>query len=123
MTGEMTLRQKQSLFCKLLAQLITWVFDRGWEFTLAEGFVGTTDGADHDYDGPHMRNGAHYTQLGQDLNLFVRGELKSELCPEWDAIGAKWLSLHPLCRWGGLFKSGASAGDANHVSIFHEGRA
>lgn len=114
----MTLRMKQSLFARLLAQLITWIFDQGWEVTLAEGYVGDTDAADADYDGPHMRSGAHYTRLGQDLSLFVKGEYKPDLCPEWDAIGAKWLSMHPLCRWGGLFKSK----DANHVSLFHEGR-
>lgn len=112
------LRARQALFCRLLAELITWVFDRGWEFTLAEGFVGDTDGADGDYDGPHKRTGAHYTRTGIDLNLFVNGQIKSGVCPEWDAIGAKWLSLNKLCRWGGLLKSG----DFNHLSVEFEGR-
>src|SRR5688500_9306260 len=115
---QFTLRQKQSLFAKLIAQLITWIFGQGWEVTLGEGFVGLTDGKDFDHDGPHMRSGAHYTQTGIDLNLFVRGEYKSRACPEWDAIGAKWLSYHPLCRWGGNFRSL----DLNHLSVYHEGR-
>jgi hypothetical protein len=113
-----TLREKQSLFARLLAQLILWIFAQGWEVTLSEGYVGITDGKDFDHDGPHMRAGAHYTQLGQDLNLFVQGKYQRTGCPEWDEIGAKWLSYHPLCRWGGQFKSR----DWNHVSLFHEGR-
>jgi hypothetical protein len=66
-----------------------------------------------------MRNGAHYTKLGQDLNLFLDGKYQTTACPEWDAIGAYWKELHPLARWGGDF----SSGDLNHVSLLHEGRA
>ncbi len=113
-----TRRELQSLFARLLAQLILWIYARGWEVTLAEGYVGDTDGKDFDYDGPHMRAGAHYMRTGQDLNLWVRGEWKRDICPEWDEVGAKWVSMHPLCRWGGNFRSK----DANHVSVLCEGR-
>lgn len=115
----MTLREKQALFARLIAQLITWIFAHGWEVTLGEGYVGVTDGMDFDHDGPHMRSGAHYTQLGQDLNLFVGGQYRAVGCSEWDEIGAKWKAMHALCRWGGDFKSR----DFNHFSLAHEGRA
>lgn len=115
-----TLRQKQSLFARLLAQLITWVYSHpGWELTFAEGYVGDTDARDGDYDGPHMKGGAHYKRLGQDINLFVDGKWITGAHPAWDEIGEKWKSLHPLCRWGGDF----NARDWNHFSLFHEGRA
>jgi hypothetical protein len=113
------LLKKQAKFARLLAQLITWIFAQGWEITLGEGFVGTTDAADGDYDGPHMRNGAHYTKLGMDLSLFVAGEYKKAACPEWSAIGAKWKSLDSEARWGGDF----SSGDLNHVSLLYQGKA
>lgn len=115
----MTLRQKQSSFAFALAQLIVWIFDQGWEVTLAEGYVGMTDAADGDYDGPHKRGGQHYCQLAQDLNLFIDGDLiENGEHPAWAAIGAKWKRLDTLARWGGDFP-----GDSNHFSFEHEGRA
>jgi hypothetical protein len=115
----MTLREKQSLFAKLLAELITWISANGWEVTLGEGHVADTDAADGDYDGPHLRQGGHYKRLAMDLNLFVAGEFKSADCPEWQAIGAHWKSLHPLCRWGGDF----AKRDYNHFSLEDAGVA
>lgn len=109
--SQFSLLEKQQLFCKLLAKLITWVFDQGWALTLGEGY-------DDDGKG-HMPQSLHYSRLAQDLNLFVEGKYVTGHSPAWDAIGAKWLSLHPLCRWGGLFASK----DYNHVSVFHGGRA
>lgn len=115
-----TLRMKQSKFVFLLAQLITWVYGhKGWELTLSEGYVGDTDAKDGDYDGPHMKGGAHYTRLGQDLNLWIDGQWIRGHHAAWDAIGGYWLSLHPLCRWGGEFRTR----DWNHFSLFHEGRS
>jgi hypothetical protein len=111
------LRQKQSAFAHALATLILWIEEQGWEVTLAEGFVGTTDAADGDYDGPHMKNGQHYNQLGQDLNLFIHGDhITNGEHPAWLAIGARWKQIDSMARWGGDF------GDANHFSFEHEGR-
>lgn len=106
-----TLREKQSLFAELLAQLIIWIFAQGWEVTLGEGY-------DDDGKG-HMPQSLHYARLACDLNLFVGGEYITGHHPAWDEIGAKWMSLHPLARWGGLFASR----DYNHVSLYHEGRS
>ena len=107
-----TLLEKQQLFCKLLARLITWVFEHpGWALTLGEGY-------DDDGKG-HMPQSLHYSRLAQDLNLFVNGKYISGHHPAWDEIGAFWLSLNGLCRWGGMF----SSRDYNHVSIAHGGRA
>lgn len=116
----MGLLQKQQLFVRLLGQLIGFVYTHPtWALTLGEGFVGQTDGADGDHDGPHAASGAHYTKLGIDLNLFVENVYVRGHHPAWDEIGATWLGLHPLCRWGGTFLSR----DYNHLSIYHEGRA
>lgn len=116
----MTLLQKQQLFAKLLAQLITFIVGHAdWAVTMGEGYVGDTDGKDGDHDGPHMTGGAHYSKLGQDLNLFVQGHWVTGWHPAWDEIGATWTGLHPLCRWGGNFASK----DYNHVSLFHDGKS
>lgn len=122
----MTLRERQSLFCKLLGQLITWVYEQGWELTLADGSIDTPRKfRDHEThvtfeaeDAQHKRGGLHYQRLAQDLNLFVGGEFISDGGhPVWAAIGTHWESLHELCRWGGRFA------DSNHFSVEHGGRA
>jgi hypothetical protein len=107
----MTLREKQSLFARLLAQLILFVYQRpGWELTLGEGHNDARVG--------HMRGSLHYVRLAQDLNLFVNGEYVSKGGhPAWREIGEQWESMHELCRWGGRFK------DDNHLSLEHEGKA
>jgi hypothetical protein len=115
----LTLREKRVLFTRLLAHWIRWV-DRhpGWETALGEGYVALTDAADGDYDGPHKKGGAHYTGLGNDMLLYINGVyVKDGAHPAWVEAGAKWEGMHELCRWGGRW------GDANHLSLEHEGRA
>lgn len=114
-----SLLQKQQMFARYLGQILAFIHaHQDWAVTLSEGYVGDTDAADADWDGPHMRSGCHYLKLAQDLNLFVSGVFVRGAHPAWDEIGATWLALNPLCRWGGTFASR----DWNHLSITHEGR-
>lgn len=122
---EMDLGRKQEEFARLLGVFLNWVHGhKSWRVRLAEGFVGYTDAADGDHDGPHLTGGAHYNKLGQDFDLFLVDESGVRFHvtganPAWEEIGAFWKSLHPLCRWGGDFKSR----DYNHISLFHEGKS
>lgn len=127
----MTLREKQSLFALLLAQLIVWIDSKGWAVTLADVGVGELRkvqllGVNGKPTGPkmqaldrvHMKGSLHYSRLAADLNLFVNGKwIQSGSHPAWTAIGERWESLDPLCRWGGRFA------DSNHVSLAHGGKA
>ena len=115
----LTLREKRCLFTKLKALLILWISHQpDWEVASGEGYVALTDAADGDHDGPHKAGGAHYTGLAEDLLLYIKGEYVTDSKhPAWVMIGTRWESLHPLCRWGGKW------GDANHISLEHEGRA
>lgn len=117
----MTLRQARCLFTRLKAEFETWVFAQpGWELNESEGYVKDTDAADGDYDGPHVNGGTHYLGTGHDLNLYVNGVYITDSGHAvWKKLGAKWKSMHPLCRWGGDFKRK----DANHISIFFAGTA
>ena len=105
----MTLREKQSLFAKLIAQLMTWIFAQGWEIT-----CGDFNRPDHL---GHMQNSCHYIRLAADLNLFVNGQWVSDYSPEWQQIGDYWKTLDAGCRWGGDFQSK----DLNHFSIENAG--
>lgn len=122
----MTLRQKQSLFCRLLAELISWVFDQGWELTLGDGSIDRERRFNRNghvyvgFDSQHMPGSLHYQRLAADLNLFVSGTYVSDGShPAWLAIGAHWKAQNPLCAWGGDF----TPPDANHVSVRSGGKA
>ena len=45
----------------------------------------------------------HGKRLAIDFNLFVNGEVKFGMCPEWELLGAYWESLRFCNRWGGNF--------------------
>ena len=101
----MTLRQKQSKFMRMLARLIDFAYDNGYELT--GGDLWATTG--------HMENSLHYSRLAIDLNLFKDGKyLKSTeahrpLGEFWESIGG---------AWGGRFRNK----DGNHYSLEHNGR-
>lgn len=122
---ELSLGEKQELFARLWMTFLIWFHSHvNWRMRLGEGFVGQTDAADGDYDGPHMQGGAHYNKIGQDFDFFILlpdGTRKhlTTWASEWGECGIYWKSLHPLARWGGDFKSK----DYNHFSLFHAGKS
>jgi len=107
----MTLRETQSLFALLIARLMVWINEQGWEITV--GDFNRPDGRGH------MAASNHYIRLAADLNLFVNDGYVITDSVEWQKIGAWWEALHPLCRWGGRF----TQADYNHFSLEWNGRA
>lgn len=99
----MTLRQKQSKFAKMVALLILFAYELGYELTI--GDVWAREG--------HMKGSLHYDKLAIDLNLFKEGRYLSSteahrpLGEFWESIGGSW---------GGHFD------DGNHYSLSHGGR-
>lgn len=120
---DLPLGQKQELFAQLWSTFLAWFhLHPTWRMRFAEGYVGDTDGADGDHDGPHMEGGAHYHKLAQDFDFFLVEMGSSRLHldkdhPFWHECGEFWLSLHPFCRWGGHFK----VKDYDHFSLEHNG--
>jgi hypothetical protein len=104
----MTLREKQSLFARLLANLVVAAFDMGYEVTFGDVFATTG----------HMADSLHGKRLAADLNLFKDGKYL-ETTEAHKPLGEVWKRMHPLCRWGGDFKNP----DGNHYSITHGGKA
>lgn len=99
----MRLREKQSKFVRMVALLIQFAYERGYELTFGDAWA--RDG--------HMSNSLHYDRLAIDLNLFVDGtyltttEAHKELGEFWESIGGSW---------GGRFD------DGNHYGLEHGGR-
>lgn len=115
----MTLGEKQRKFSKMVAELILWIYSKGWAVTLGDAYrdprlhgeVGVKKGYGH-------AKSCHKVRLAIDLNLFKDldgdGDLdfadKTEYHKE---IGEYWESLGGT--WGGRFN------DGNHYSLEHEG--
>ena len=59
----MTLRQQQSKFARMVADLIVFAYDNGYELTFGDAYATTG----------HIKNSFHYKRLAIDLNLFKDG--------------------------------------------------
>lgn len=135
----MRLRQAQSKFVLMVARLIQWAYDNGYELTFGEawrtdeqaeihalGFEGRDDLIDlirkqfpdlankiANNTGNGSRTSLHMDRLAIDFNLFKNGKLLMS----YDAylpLGQYWESIGGA--WGGRF------GDAPHFSLAFGGR-
>ena len=109
----MTLGQKQRKFTRMVANLIVWAYDQGYELTLGEAWRTPEQAALNAKSGKGIVNSLHGDRLALDLNLFKNGvfltttEDHRQLGEFWESIGG---------TWGGRFN------DGNHYSLEHEGR-
>ena len=93
----MTLRQKQSKFVRMLALLIQYAYEQGYELSFGDAWA--KDG--------HKDNSFHYSRLAIDLNLFRNGRYLSST-ESHRQLGELWESIDGT--WGGRW------GDGNHYS-------
>lgn len=111
----MTLRQKQSLFVKLVAALIDHAYAQGYELTLGEAHRPPEMAAIYARRGIGIINSLHTERLAIDMNLFRGGRYLTST-ESHRPLGEWWETQHELCCWGGRF------GDGNHYSMEHQGR-
>ena len=112
----MTLREKQSLFVQLVAQLILEATMRGYALTFGEAYRTPEQAALNAKKGTGIANSLHTSRLAIDLNLFKDGKFLSAT-EAHRPLGEWWEQQHELCRWGGRFS------DGNHYSLSHGGKA
>ncbi|MES0340696.1 MAG: M15 family metallopeptidase [Candidatus Humimicrobiaceae bacterium] len=93
------LREQQSTFIYMVAELIIWAYDNGYSLTFGDAFA--KDG--------HSKNSFHYKRLAVDLNLFKDGVYLTRT-EDHAPLGAKWIEMGGT--WGGNFKNS----DGNHYS-------
>lgn len=111
----MTLGEKQRVFTLMVARLIAWAYQNGYELTFGDAYRDprvhgpSGDRKPGSYSSPYSN---HKLRLAIDLNLFKDGvylttdEDHAPLHAFWESIG------------GGA----RIPGDANHYSLEHEGR-
>lgn len=113
----MTLREKQSLFMRLLPRLLDYIYEQGYEVTGGELWRTPEQAAINAERGVGTSTSLHLDRLAIDLNLFKDGKFLTST-EAHRQFGEYWESLNPLCCWGGRF----SRPDGNHYSITHGGR-
>jgi hypothetical protein len=113
----MTLREKQSLFARLVGQLIQYAYQNGYELTFGEAYRTPEQAALNAQKGSGIANSLHTKRLAIDLNLFLAGRYITDSA-SYKPLGDFWKSLHPDCCYGGDFKPRA---DGNHFSLTHNG--
>jgi hypothetical protein len=110
----MSLGNKQRKFTLMVAQLIQWAYDNGYELTVGDAY---RDPRLHGQVGEKKGYGAssscHKLRLAIDLNLFIDGvyQMSSEA---YTPLGEYWESIGG--SWGGRFE------DGNHFSVEWEGK-
>lgn len=114
----MTLREKQSIFVNLVAELIFHAQSLGYALTFGEAKRSKEEALRLSKLGIGIKNSNHIIQLAIDLNLFKGGKYLTKT--EDHQILGEWWEQQSFadikCCWGGRF------GDGNHYSIEHQGR-
>lgn len=110
-----TLLQKQFLFTRLLAKLLSHAESLGYQLTLGDGYRDPrVFGIMGEPKGYGKSRSAHKQRLAIDLNLFKDGKFLSA-SEDHRPLGEYWESLGGT--WGGRFN------DGNHYSLEHNGVA
>lgn len=114
----MTLREKQSIFVNLVAELIFEAQKMGYALTFGETFRCPEEALRLAKLGKGIKNSLHTQRLAIDLNLFKNGKFMSNT--EDHKLLGEWWEAQSFgdikCTWGGRFN------DGNHYSIEHGGR-
>jgi len=95
----MTLRQRQSKFVNMVALLLHYADQIGYELTFGDAWAKSG----------HKKGSFHYKRLAIDLNLFVKGKYQKSTKAH-EPLGLFWESIGGT--WGGRFKKP----DGNHYA-------
>lgn len=109
----MTLVEKQQLFTLMVAQLIQWATNHGYQLTFGEAWRTPEMAKLYAKAGKGIKGSLHCDRLAVDFNLFRNGKLLTDT-EDHRPLGEFWESIGG--SWGGRFK------DGNHYSLGHNGR-
>jgi len=109
----MTLQDKQALFARNISQLIEFIYAHGYTITFGEAFRTVEQAEIYAKSGKGIKDSLHCKRLALDINLFKDGNYLPN-STDHKPFGEYWESLHPLNRWGGVFKERP---DGNHYEM------
>lgn len=113
-TSKMTLGQKQRHLTRMIADLIIFAYDNGYELTLGDAYRDPrVHGAVGKKSSYSSANSLHKERLAIDFNLFKNGQYLTQT-EDHRLLGEYWESIGGT--WGGRFN------DGNHYSLEHNGR-
>lgn len=109
-----TLGQKQRRLTLMIAKLIHFAYEQGYELTFGDAYrdpsVHGAMGVKKSYS---AANSVHKIRLAVDLNLFKDGVYLTRT-EDHRVLGEKWEAMGGT--WGGRFN------DGNHYSLEHDGK-
>lgn len=103
----MSLRKKQSKFVRMVADLIIFAYNNGYEMTVGDAWARAG----------HSPNSCHYIRLAIDLNLFNKDGKYLDKGPEMEAAHGM---LHDY--WDSIGGGRRISQDLNHYSLEEGGR-
>jgi hypothetical protein len=106
----MMLGEKQRKFTLMVADLITWAYAHGYEFTFGEAYRPDWVALEYAKRGSGIKNSFHTSKLAIDLNLFIAGAYQTKT-EAYEPCGLYWQSIGGT--WGGKF----AKPDGNHFSL------
>jgi hypothetical protein len=109
----LTLGKKQRQFTRMIADLIIWAYEHGYELTFAEAYRTPEQAALNAKAGKGISTSLHLDRLAVDFNLFKGGVYLTQT-DHHQPLGEYWESIGG--SWGGRFN------DGNHYSLAHNGR-
>lgn len=109
----MSLVAKQHGFAVMIARLILYANDKGYQLSFGEAYRPPETAELYAKQGRGIKNSLHCQRLAVDFNLFVEGDLQTAVTPGFIDLHDYWSSIGgaPMIRK-----------DANHFSVVHEGR-
>lgn len=108
----MTLGEKQRKFTRMIADLIHFAYDNGYELTFSEAYRTEEQAKLNAKSGAGIKNSLHTQRLAVDFNLFKEGVYLTKTT-DHQPLGEYWESIGGA--WGGRFN------DGNHYSLEHNG--
>ena len=104
------LHDNQVRFTQMVAKLIAWVYEHGYEVTFGETYRPPELCKLYAKQGKGIVKSFHCQRLAIDLNLFIDGIYKTDTA-SYTPLGEYWESIGGT--WGGRFKRA----DGCHLSV------
>ena len=109
----MSLGNKQRDFTLMIATLILWAYENGYEATLGDAYRDPrVFGKVGEKKGYGQKSSCHKMRLALDINLFKNGKFLTET-EDHKELGEQWEIMGGT--WGGRFN------DGNHYSLSYNG--